>query len=426
MRRTLLLAVVLAVALVAAVGHPVAGAQDPDELPVLELFWAEGCPYCEAERGWLPTLEERYPELRVEQYEVSRDPANRELLSQRAAEHGVEVRGVPMTFFADRHWVGFDANQAARIQAAVEDAVRASEESGSETPAPDETSPPSDATVDVPVVGEVDLERTSLVAATLLVGALDGINPCSLWVLSVLLALVLHTGSRRRVLAVGATFLVVTAGLYALYVGGLYSVLSYLSYLTWIRVALASVAAVFGIIAIKDFFAWGRGLSLSIPESRKPAIYRRMRQVAAADRPLLPVLGGTAAMAVGVSLVETPCTAGFPLVWSNLLSSQGVGGAEAAGLFGLYMIVFLIDELLIFGAAVLTMRAMKVQERHGRLLKLIGGVVMLTLAGTMIVAPDLLEDLAGTLLVFGAAAAVTTLIALTYHPRRVERPPRPA
>lgn len=85
-------------------------------------------------------------------------------------------------------------------------------------------------------------------------------------------------------------------------------------------------------------------------------------------------------MAVGVSLVETLCTAGFPIVWTNLLSSRGVDSAEAAGLFGLYMLVFLVDELLVSGAAVVTMRAMKLQEMHGRVLKLVGGVVMLTLA----------------------------------------------
>lgn len=430
MRRTFFLVALLAVLAVAVLGQAPAQGEDPAELPDLELFWAEGCPYCERERDWLPTLQDRHPELDVLQYEVSGDDDNRELLQRRAAEHGVEVRGVPMTFFGDHHWVGFDQDQASRIQAAVDAAameLAADGPSGPSEGPPAEVAPsedPADTTVDVPVVGEVDLERSPLVAATLLIGALDGVNPCSLWVLSLLLALVLHTRSRRRVLAVGATFLVITTGMYALYVGGLYSVLSYLSYMTWIRLLLAVVAGGFGLIAIKDYFAWGRGISLSIPEGRKPGIYKRMRQVAATDRPLVPVLAGTAVMAVAVSLVETPCTAGFPLIWSNLLASQGVAGTQAAGLFGLYMLVFLVDELIVFGAAVVTMRAMKVQEHHGRGLKLVGGVVMLTLAATMVAAPHLLEDLTGTLAVFGVAAVVTTVVALLHRPSPAGRPRR--
>lgn len=390
---------------------PPATATDRSQLPVLEVFWAEGCPYCAAERTWLPSLQSRHPTLRIVQYEVSRDAGNRRLLQRRAAEFGVEVRGVPMTFFGTHHWVGFDERVAEAIAATVARTARGTV-SSSHRPA----------VIAVPVLGEVDLGGSSLVVSTVVIGALDGLNPCSLWVLSVLLAMVLHAGSRRRVLAVGATFLAVTAGLYALYVGGLYSVLSYVSHVGWIRIVLALVAAVFGALAVKDFLASGRAFTLAIPARHKPGIYRRARQVAVADRPLAAVLGGTAVMAVGVSLVETPCTAGFPVVWSNLLASQGVEGLGAAGLFSLYMLVFLVDEVAVFAVAVTTMRASKLQERHGRVLKLIGGMVMLTLAGTMLLAPALLESLTGTLAVFTAAALSTAAVALL-HPTAGRRAP---
>lgn len=407
--RTLVAVVVLAIAWMAPAAT--AAATERPELPALEVFWAEGCPYCAAERAWLPTLESRHPEVRVVQYEVSRHAGNRELLQRRAAEVGVAVRGVPMTFFGADHWVGFDQQIADEISATV---ARATQGAASSAASP----PDRPAVIAVPVLGEVDVGSTSLVVSTVLIGALDGLNPCSLWVLSVLLAMVLHTGSRRRVLAVGATFLAVTAGMYALYVGGLYGVLSFVAHIGWIRVALALVAGTFGALALMDFFASGRRFTLAIPERYKPGIYRRARQVAGADRSLAPVLGGTVLLAVGVSLVETPCTAGFPVVWSNLLATQGVGGLDAVGLFSLYMLVFLVDEVAVFAAAVVTLRTFKLQERHGRVLKLVGGAVMLTLAATMLAAPTLLESLTGTLGVFAAAAMLTAAIALLHRPRR--------
>ena len=402
----LLLLLGLVLVLLGTLSPTPAGAQEgPAAPPVLELFWAEGCPYCAAERAWLPSLQEAFPDLVVHQYEVTGSADNRALLEQRATAHGTIVGGVPMTFLDGSVWTGFEPRVAEQIWLAVEDLEQG------------RAVPQQDAVVTVPLVGEVDLGGTSLVAATLLIGALDGVNPCSLWALSLLLALVLHTRSRRRVMVVGSLFLAVTAGMYALYVVGLYGVLTFLAYVTWIRVLLALVAGTFGVIAIKDFFWFHRGISMSIPESRKAGMLRRMRRVADADRPLLPVLGGTVLLAVGVSLVETPCTAGFPIVWTNLLASHGVGTAAAVGLFALYMLVFLLDEAIVFTVAVVTMRAAKLQEKHGRLLKLVGGVVMLTLAVVMVAAPALLEDVLGTLVVFGVAGLVATVVAVTQRHR---------
>jgi len=278
----------------------------------------------------------------------------------------------------------------------------------------------------VPLLGDVDVGTQPLVVATLLIAFVDGVNPCSLWVLSILLGLVLHTGSRRRVLAVGLTFLVVTASLYGLYIAGIYTLLAYAAYVTWIQRGVAVLAAGFGAVNVKDYFWYRRGVSLSIAERHKPGLYRHARAIAQPDRPLVPVLGATAAMAVGVSLIETPCTAGFPVIWTNLLAVQDVGLVGAAGLFVLYMAVFLLDELVIFGAAVATMRAVKLQERHGRILKLAGGTLMLALAATMAVRPEVLTSVGGTGAVFGVAGLVVALVLtaerlLGVHRRRTPR-----
>jgi cytochrome c biogenesis protein CcdA len=265
--------------------------------------------------------------------------------------------------------------------------------------------PASDPVIDVPGFGEVDLEGRSLLVSTLLIGFVDGFNPCSLWVLSVLLALVLHSGSRRRVAAVGVVFLTITTALYGLYIIGVYGILTYVAYLDWIQRGVAVIAAVFGLVNIKDYFWPDRGPTLSISEEHKPRMYRRMRKLGRADEPLGAVLAGTAGLAVGVSLVETPCTAGFPILWTDLLAANDVSTTTAVGLFGVYMGVFLLDELAVFGVAVATMRATKMQEEHGRFLKLLAGVVMLALALSMAVDPEWLSTIRGTLLVFGGAAA---------------------
>jgi cytochrome c biogenesis protein CcdA len=259
-------------------------------------------------------------------------------------------------------------------------------------------------------VGTVDLGGSSLILSTLLIGFADGINPCSLWVLAVLLAIVLHSGSRGHVAIVGSTFLIVTAGMYGLYIVGMYSALDYAGQLAWIRAAVAVVALVFGVLQLKDGFAPGVGPSLSIPASRRPRIYRAMRGVARPSRGLAATIAATAALAVGVSLLETPCTAGLPLLWTSMLAEQAVPAAAAIGLFVVYMAVFLVDELVLFGSAVITMRARHLQAHEGRALKIVSGSLLVVLAVVMLVAPHAMADLGSSLLVFAAAGLLALVM----------------
>ena len=149
---------------------------------------------------------------------------------------------------------------------------------------------------------------------------------------------------------------------------------------------------------------------MTISDEHKPKMYQRMRGLARADRSLPAALGGTALLAVGVSVVETPCTAGLPLLWTDLLAQRDVATGGAVLLFMLYIGVFLLDEVILFGAAVVTLRATRMQERHGRVLQLVSGTLMLTLASVMLFAPSLLETISGTIVVFATAAAVAGMV----------------
>lgn len=411
MARTLVAGLLL-LALVAPVAPAGAAQSESAEQPTpLVLFWGDGCPHCEAEWEFLTGLGSEYPDLEIIGYEVWHSEENQRLFADVLARRGEEVSGVPTTLFGDHMWVGFSNSVARQIEVAVEAAFTGVEASELSTE-----------TIDLPLFGERDVGSTSLFVSTLLIAFVDGFNPCSLWALSILLALVLRTGSRRRVIAVGTTFLLVTAGLYALYIVGLYSVLEFAAHASWIRATMAAVALTFGVINVKDFFAFKRGPSLTISERAKPKLYQRMRTVAD-DKPIQTVLAGTVVLATGVSLLETPCTAGYPLLWTDLVTRQGVATSTAVALFGVYMLVFLLDEFAVFGTAVVAMRAAKLEERHGRALKLVSGTLMIVLAGVLILAPDLMQNLTGVAVTFGAAAVVSFAI-LAIERRRSPSEPR--
>jgi cytochrome c biogenesis protein CcdA/glutaredoxin len=427
-----------------------AGAAEP--VPIY-VFSGATCPHCIAQKPFLRELEARDARVRVREFEVWHDRANRETFRRMAGAAGFEAGGVPATFIGGRVWVGYNEALRGEMEAAVLACLTApcpdpgagivagaastaaapvafsgdtpcdggGGEGGAGASACDDPLP-TDAEVEapvaagsvihLPVIGSVSLGARSLTFSTAVIAFVDGFNPCSLWVLSILLALVLHTGSRRKVFAVGGVFLLVTASVYGLFIAGLFKVFTVVDFLGPVQIVVALFALTFALVNIKDYFWYGKGFSFSISEKHKPKIYRDIRGLLTPGKSLPALLGATVVMALGIALIELPCTAGFPVLWSNLLAAQGVQGAEFAGLLALYMGIYLLDELLVFGVAVFTLRMSRMEEKHGRALKLTGGMVMLSLALVLLFAPERMNTFGGSMSVFALAFAATAAILL--------------
>lgn len=387
------------VALLLLLALPSPGWSEPlFEADTLYVFWSEDCPHCREQKQFLEELQDAYPGLPVITMELSRSQRYHERFRHMASARGLSALSVPTVFFNERVWVG----NSPLIQQQMQQAVAAVHDPASASPQVTES-----------VTGWLEALRQdqgSTVVLTLLIALVDGFNPCSLWVLTLLLALVINSGSRQRIALVGGTFLLTTALLYGAFIAGVFSVLSFLLYLHWVQWLVAGFALVFGLVNVKDYFWYKRGLSFTIAESRKPGIYRGLRGLRQKQLGGAALILTTVIMASGIALVELPCTAGFPVLWSGILAERGVSGGSFAILLALYVLVYLLIELLVFGLALLTLRMDRFEERHGRLLKLYGGTIMLALAGALLLNPELMSDLRGSLLLFGGAFAVATLI----------------
>jgi thiol-disulfide isomerase/thioredoxin len=384
---------------------PAATAQTSDKV-VIHFFWGDGCAHCAKAKPFLEDLKQRNPQVELRSYEVWNVPENYELFKKMAEAQGFEPRGVPTVIVGQRHWIGFNDQIGQEIEAQVVNDIHA---------ASAEPAMPT-SVIDVPLLGKIDLATQSLAVSTALIAFVDGFNPCSMWVLSVLLALTLHTGSRRKVLIIGLVFLTVTSAVYILFIAGLFTMFTFINFMGWVRVVVALIALFFALVNIKDYFWYKEGLSFTISDEKKPGIYAGIRRVLNAGDSLWGMVGATVALSGGVSLVEFSCTAGFPVLWTNLLAAQQVTPLNFGLLLLLYMVIYQIDELAIFLFAVYTLKANRLEEKHGRILKLIGGTLMLTLAAVMAIDPTLMNSVANSLLVFGIAFS-TALVVLVVHRR---------
>lgn len=409
--------VIFLFALVLFIPRPVL-AQTPAETQgkvIIYFFWGDGCPHCAAAEPFLQELVKNNPNVELRSFEVWYNKENSQAMQTMAEKFGFKATGVPTIFIGNRYWSGFSDVIAEEIEATVKEYLATgAPDAGTDVVLP-EAVITSGHLIDVPFIGKIDLDSTSLVVSTLLISFVDGVNPCSVWVLTMLLTLTLHAGSRKKVVWIGLVFLTVTALIYALFIAGLFTIFTVVSFMGWFQVLVAAAALFFGLINMKDYFWYKEGVSFTIADDKKPGIFSQMRKVMDAGKSFWGLTAATIVLAAGVSLVEFSCTAGFPVLWTNLLSAQKVDTLTFVLLLILYMVIYQLDELVIFFVAVFTLRASRLEEKQGRMLKLIGGVLMVTLAGVMIIHPAWMNNLGDSMLVFLFAAGLTGLILLLHR-----------
>ena len=341
--------------------------------PVLEVFVRDGCPHCADAKVFLERLAREMPELRIVYRPVDVDPAARDALVERSRQAGIWPPGVPTFVYADRLLVGFDD----------------AEHSGPSIRALIGREPALTGEVETRWFGTLSAARLGLPTFTLALGLLDGFNPCAMWVLLFLLSLLVHMRDRRRMAIVAGTFVLASGAVYYAFMAAWLNVFLAVGLSAGVQIGLGFVAITVGAINLKDFFAFGRGPSLSIPDSVKPGLYARMRKVLKADA--LPAsLAAVAVLAVVVNFVELLCTAGFPAIYTAVLAQQGLSPAGYYAYLGLYIVGYLADDSLMVATAVITLGSRKLTERAGRWLKLLSGLVMLLLGAALLLRPDLL------------------------------------
>jgi len=176
-----------------------------------------------------------------------------------------------------------------------------------------------------------------------------------------------------------------------------------------VTLAAGALAVFVGAVNVKDFFWFEKGVTLSIPEAKKPDIFRRTRAILAADR-LPAMLAATALLAVAANFYELLCTAGFPMVYTRILTLADLSPLARYAWLAAYNLIYVVPLATIVVVFTRTLGTRKLTEREGRLLKLMSGTMMLELGALLLVVPERISQVG---IAFGlmAAAVLVTLIA---------------
>lgn len=379
----------------------------------LYFFWSLTCPHCTAAHPYVSAIPNERPWVRLHALELSRNAENIAHFRRLAQLAGAEAVSVPSFVLCGEllsGWDGPDGMGAELLQRL--DACRANaniplQQGGDAAPvsAPRET----DVRIRLPLLGSLDPTHLSLPALTLILAGLDAFNPCAFFVLLFLLSMMAHQKSRTRMLLIGSIFVTVSGLMYFAFMAAWLNVFQLFGHLAWVSVAAGALAVFVGAVNVKDFFWFERGVSLSIPESRKPDIFRRARAILATDR-LAPMIAATALLAVAANFYELLCTAGFPMVFTRMLTLADLPTASRYAYLAAYNLIYVLPLGVIVVIFARTLGARKLSEREGRLLKLMSGLMMLGLGALLLMAPALINQV-GVAFGLMAFAVGTTWVA---------------
>ena len=385
---------------------------------VLYLYWGKGCPHCTHEKEFIEKLKRNYPKLVVRDQEVWRNKQNAAVFQKVMKSAQAKTVAVPATVIGDRLLFGFNE----KIAQVIEQTVAACYQEGcpdtdaviaglvkADTNAPKQEKPyalqqngEKEKNISLPVLGDVDPGKVSLPVLTVVLGGLDSFNPCAFFVLLFLLSLLIHARSRARMIFIGGTFVLFSGVVYFLFMAAWLNIFLVIGQIAVVTTTAGLVALVVSIINIKDFFFFKKGVSLMIPESAKPRLYERMRGLVRSPS-LVAMASGTIVLAVTANAYELLCTAGFPMVYTRVLTLHKLSPAAYYLYLALYNVVYVIPLGVIVAVITITLGSRKLTEWQGRQLKLLSGLMMLLLGIVLLKDPALLNNaLTAAMLLAGA------------------------
>ena len=279
--------------------------------------------------------------------------------------------------------------------------------------------------IDTPF-GRVNISSLSLPILTIILGGLDSFNPCAFFILIFLLNLLLYAHSRKRMLLIGSVFIFFSGLLYAIFMFILFETfLLSKTHVGIITIIAGALALTLGVINIKDFFFFKKGASLSIPDDKKPGIYKQMRNLVKNPQ-VSAVIIGTIVLAGTVNFYELLCTLGLPLVFTQKLALYDMSAAEYYTYIFFYNVVYVIPLIIIVLIFVFTLGKRKLTEWHGQVMKLVTGIMLSSFGILFLTNYKLLENIVTPilLLVFSlVSTAVISTIWKKYATRKGEQKP---
>ncbi|MDH4358433.1 MAG: hypothetical protein OEV37_00585 [Candidatus Berkelbacteria bacterium] len=367
-------------------------------------FWSKYCPHCKDENAFLDKLQKQRSDIEILSYEVTSDKGAADLFKRFSDHCGNTDYSVPALYIGTKHIIGFkdEITTGKLIEQTLDsytlenypdplkhlDDKNLSQTSDGQGLSQCESAGATDSgRAKLPFLGEVELKSVSLPLLTLVLGTVDGFNPCALWALIALLTLLISMGSRKRVFLVGGIFLISSWLIYYVFLMAWVSVFHFIK----IDLAVRIIVGVLGILAgwqlIKSYQKETQECKVS---SGKRQVTKMINYLANAK--FIPILiFGAVALAFAVNLIEFMCSVNLPVVFTKVLALNNLPKWQYMSYLAAYNTLYMLDDIVVFILALISLRAFTgFGAKYSRYTKLIGAIVIIIVALLLIFAPQAL------------------------------------
>lgn len=363
----------------------------------LYLFYGDGCPHCASEKEFLKELEEKYNNLEVIMYEVWYNEENATLMNKVKAELDKNNQYVPFTVIGEKSFTGFNSS----FEKAIEEAVISCEttecedivsliQKGEETSKEYLSEEKKTTTMTIPFLGEVEVKKVSLPLIAVILGLVDGFNPCAMWILIFLISMLIGSGNKKRMIGLGVLFLTTSALIYALFMTIWLNIMLNMTQVTAIKIAIAIVALIGAGWNLYSFYKGIKNKDAGcevVNNTKRKKIINKIKRFTSEKSFCLAAIG-IITLAISVNFVELACSAGWPLVFTEILALNELSTTMYALYIFIYILFYLFDDLIIFFIAVITLKITGISNKYTKYSHLIGGILMLIIGLLMLFKPE--------------------------------------
>ena len=369
-------------------------AQSDKNLVNIYIFHSDTCPHCKEEIKFLENINDS--NIKIYKYEINHDN-NLKLLEEVTKLYKTNIDGTPFTVIGDKYFKGFSTSYKERFMAAIDYysnygyTDRVGEYIGDiELP----TYEIKDDQIDVDdyinekterkitIFGKsISLKNMTLPVIAILIGLVDGFNPCAMWVLLFLISMLIGMKDKKRMVILGLTFLVTSALVYLLFMLAWLNAATLLLSINYVRIIIGLIALVGAGINLRSYIRHRKDNGCDvIDEKKRSKIFLKIKKFTHEKSFILAILGAMA-LAISVNIVELACSAGLPVMFIQILSMNNPTVIEKIIYIALYMICFLLDDLIVFFIAIRT-------TKYGKVSKLVGGILLLGIGILLIFKPE--------------------------------------
>ena len=312
------------------------------------LFHQESCPHCKKEIQYLEELKNEYSNLDVVTYEISQNVMNYNFMNRVIDKTGIVTNGqVPFTIIGTDYYIGFEDHAKKSIKDSIDKFLNdknsidviAKVKNGEDVSNIKYNVDPKSTKV-IPILGEIDAKKVSLPLVAIVIGAVDGFNPCAMWVLLFLIGMLFHMKDKKKMWILGITFLLTSAVMYLLIMAAWLKVALSFMTVVWLRIFIAIVALVAGLVNLNSYIKEKKrkddGCEI-VDEKKRKKMFTKIKKITSEKKFILAIFG-IIALAISVNLVELACSAGLPLIFTQILALNDLSTFE----YVIYMLIYII------------------------------------------------------------------------------------